>query len=129
MTVNKLKKDNKFRKEIVVEKKHTTSHIGISVLSTPSMIGLIEKTSNEYIQKYLSAVSTTVGTFVNFTHENPVKINEKIIIEGRVDKIVDNKIKLKIKVVRNKDRSTVSRGTHDRYIVNKKKFSKKVRGD
>src|SRR6056297_2126020 len=100
MTVNKLKKDNKFRKEIVVEKKHTTSHIGISVLSTPSMIGLIEKTSNEYIQKYLSAVSTTVGTFVNFTHENPVKINEKIIIEGRVDKIVDNKIKLKIKVVR-----------------------------
>ena len=126
MKTSKLKKGDGFIKEYKVQKQHTTSHIGVSVLSTPSMIGLIEKSSNEFIQDYLEDDYTTVGTLVNFTHENPVLFNDRIAIKGNVMNIEKNKIELKIKVSRKKDSNIVSKGKHVRFIVNKDRFSKKL---
>ena len=129
MKITELKNGDGFIKEYKVQKQHTTSHIGVSVLSTPSMIGLIEKSSNEFIQDYLDDDYTTVGVLVNFTHENPVLLNDRIVIKGNVINIANNKIGLKIRVSRKKDSTIISKGNHDRYIVNKDDFSKKLKGN
>lgn len=125
--MKKLKLNDKFKKEHIVKKNLTTSHVGLRVLSTPSMISLIEKTSNDFIQQYIDVKYTTVGTFVKFSHENPVKINESILIKGKIVNLEKNKIELNITVERKNDGLHISRGTHTRYIINKDDFIKKLK--
>ncbi|TYB31250.1 MAG: hypothetical protein FXF47_05295 [Candidatus Mcinerneyibacterium aminivorans] len=124
-----LKQNQKFKKEYVIDENLTTDHIGIKVLSTPSMIALIEKSSNEFIQKFLDNKHTTVGTFIEFTHEKPLLENDRIIIKGKITTIEGGKIQLDIKVVKKKNKTIISRGKHHRHVVNKDKFINNLKNE
>ncbi|MEM3913307.1 MAG: thioesterase family protein, partial [Desulfurococcaceae archaeon] len=73
--------------EYVVKEEHVAKHVGsgdIGVLSTPSMIAFMERTSMKCVQQYLPQNYTTVGTLVNVRHLNPAPLGGIIKVESKL---------------------------------------------
>jgi predicted thioesterase len=111
--------------EFKVEERFSTGHVGIQVLSTPGMIAMMELASMKLVQPYLDEGSTTVGTRVCIDHKAPAPIgaivsvtSELISVEGR---------KLVFRVSAQWGDKLLGEGSHERFIVNKEKFSAKLK--
>ncbi|MGC9181741.1 thioesterase family protein [Thermogladius sp.] len=114
--------------EFVVEEKHTASHIGsgtVSVLSTPSMIAFMERTSLDCVQKHLPPQYTTVGTMVNVRHLKPAPLGGKVVVKARVVEFDGKRILFEVEALYNNE--TIGKGLHERYVVDKEKFLGKVK--
>ena len=116
------------REEYYVGEEHAASHVGsgdVRVLSTPSMILFMEKTSMKCVEGYLPPGFTTVGTLVNVRHLNPAPVNDKILVESRILRVEGRKIVFEVKAVWRD--VVIGEGVHERYVVNREKFLDKVR--
>ena len=99
-----------------VDDKLVVKHMGgDGVLSTPSMIALMERTSIEAVQAHLPEGHTTVGFEVHVKHfgatpkGKTVKLRAELLeIDGR---------KLRFKVEAHDDDKKVGDGTHRRAII------------
>jgi len=99
-----------------VDDKLVTKHVGgEGVLSTPSMIGLMERAGIEAVQDYLPEGHTTVGFDVHVKHfgatpkGKTVKVRAELLeIDGR---------KLRFRVEAHDDDKKVGDGTHRRAII------------
>jgi len=90
-------------------------HLPVKVLSTPSMIGLIERTCFTCVQPHLEDHETTVGTHVNVSHTGSVRAGEGIKVDARLAEM--NKRRLLFQVEVTGPRGSVSTGTHERAVV------------
>ena len=117
----------KGRLELVVSEEVTAKHIGsgtVLVLATPMMIALMEKTCRTSVKPYLEDGQETVGTHVNVSHDSAVPVGRKVWCESEVVEIDRRKITFKVMVY---DGDTiVGHGTHERFIIDEKKFGEKV---
>jgi len=128
MKVSRLKEGLEVEIEYLVEDKHAASFIGssdVKVLSTPSMICMMEKTSRLLVQRYLPEGQTTVGTKVNVSHIKAVPVGVKIRIKSKLTRIEGRR--LTFDVVAYWRGAKVGMGTHERYIVEKDRFLEKLR--
>ena len=91
------------------------AHIPVKILSTPSMIGLIEQTCYACAQAHLDDGETTVGTHVCVSHTGPARSGETIQV--RVELREMNKRRLKFDVEVSAAAGTISSGTHERAVV------------
>jgi fluoroacetyl-CoA thioesterase len=91
------------------------AHLPRAVLSTPSMIQLIEQTCLVAVQPHLDGNETTVGTHVCVSHEAAVLEGEDFDIVGRLTEI--NRRRLTFEVEVTGPQGVVSRGTHQRAVV------------
>jgi predicted thioesterase len=99
-----------------VDDKLVVKHMGgDGVLSTPSMIGLMERAGIQAVQDHLPAGHTTVGFEVHVKHfgatpkGKTVKLRAELLeIDGR---------KLRFKVEAHDDDKKVGDGTHRRAII------------
>ena len=95
------------------------------VFATGFLVGFLEWACIKAINPHLDFPEVqTVGTHINVSHEaaTPVGLTvtanvELIMIEGR---------KLTFKVEANDGVDLISRGTHERFIINKEKFNTKL---
>ena len=95
------------------------------VFATGFLVGFLEWACIKAINPHLDfPKEQTVGTHINVSHEaaTPVGLTvtanvELIMIEGR---------KLTFKVEANDGVDLISRGTHERFIINKEKFNTKL---
>ena len=118
-----------YQENYLVEYKNTALMMGsgdLEVLSTPSLVSFMENCAKEVVAPYLNEDETTVGISLNMSHVKASKVNaiitchaELVNIEGRV---------LTFKVVAKEFDSLVSELTHQRVIVSKERFMKKVNG-
>jgi fluoroacetyl-CoA thioesterase len=99
-----------------VTREFTTDHLSVAVLSTPGMIGLVEATCLTAVAPYLRERETTVGTHVCVSHEASVREGERFTIRCRLASIEKRRLTFEVEVLGQKGR--VSRGTHQRAIVN-----------
>lgn len=116
------------REEYYVREEHAASHVGsgdVRVLSTPSMILFMERTSMKCVERYLPAGFTTVGTLVNVKHLNPAPINDRILVESRILRVEGRKIVFEVRAIWRD--TVIGEGVHERYVVNKEKFLDKIR--
>lgn len=114
--------------EYVVLSEHAASHVGsgsVSVLSTPSMIAFMERTSLLCVQKLLPEGYTTVGTMVNVRHLRAVPVGERVRVISRVKSVEGRKILFEVEAYRGEE--LVGKGEHERYIVEVSKFLEKAR--
>ena len=114
--------------EFVVEEKHTASHIGsgsVSVLSTPSMIAFMEKTSLDCVQKFLPPQYTTVGTMVNVRHLKPAPVGARVVVKSRIIGFEGRRVLFEVEAIYGNE--VIGRGQHERYIVDKERFLSKVK--
>jgi fluoroacetyl-CoA thioesterase len=90
-------------------------HLPVKVLSTPSMIGLIERTCFACAQPHLDATETTVGTHVNVSHTGAVRAGEPVTVKSRLSAINKRRLTFETEVIG--PRGPVSTGTHERAVV------------
>lgn len=99
------------------------SHLGEgrSVLSTPSMIGLMEKTALESILPHLDENEQSVGTMVHVWHRAAVKTGEPV--QCRTKLVERDRRKLLFEVELRAGDLKVGDGTHERFVVDLDKFN------
>lgn len=95
-------------------------HLPAPVLSTPSMIQLIEATCLTTVQPHLDEGQTTVGTHVCVSHDAGVFVGETITVECRLAEIDRRRLTFETTVTCG-DR-TLSTGTHQRAVIDLSRF-------
>ena len=111
-------------KTITTTDKMGVSHLGEGpgVLSTPSMIGLMEQTCLECSKEHLGETEQTVGTMVHIWHRAALKIGEDVTIRCKL--IEKDRRKLLFEVSATAGDLQVGDGTHERFVVDLSKFNK-----
>lgn len=94
------------------------------VLSTPRMIGMMERAAHQAVQPLLEEGQGTVGTMVNVRHlaATPVGMQVKFLAE-LVE--VDGK-RLRFQVTAWDEKEKIGEGEHERYIINRSKFDQRL---
>src|ERR1700759_3121860 len=88
---------------------------GEGVLSTPSMIGLMERTSIQAVQAHLPEGHTTVGFEVNVKHFGATPKGEKVTIRAELLEVDGRKLRFKVEA--HDEDKKVGEGTHRRAII------------
>jgi predicted thioesterase len=90
-------------------------HLPRVVLSTPSMIGLIEQTCLTSVQGHLDEGETTVGTHVCVSHQAAASEGEDVVYTTRLTAVDRRRLTFEVHV--NGPRGLLSEGTHERAVV------------
>lgn len=101
-------------------------HLPVKVLSTPSMIGLIERTCFACVQPHLEDNETTVGTHVNVSHTGSVRAGESVKVDARLAEI--NKRRLLFQIEVTGPRGSISTGTHERAVIDLNRMTARSEG-
>jgi predicted thioesterase len=110
-------------REITTDSAMGVSHLGDGpgVLSTPSMIGLMERTALESVIAHLDEGEQTVGTMVHVWHRAAVKIGEPVTCRTRL--VERDRRKLIFEVELDAGDLRIGDGTHERFVIDKKRFT------
>jgi len=87
----------------------------LRVLSTPNMIGLIERTAIECVQPYLAPGQATVGTRVDVAHLAGTLVGMTVTITVELTEVDRRKLTFRVAVRDELDEA--GKGTHERFIV------------
>ena len=101
--------------EHTVTTEMTAAHLPVGVLSTPTMIGLIEYTCMEAAAPHLDEQENSVGTAVCVTHQASTALGEAFTVRCVLTSIEKRRINFDVEVVN--ARATVSVGTHQRAVI------------
>jgi predicted thioesterase len=104
-------------REFTVTERMVTRHVGGSggVLTTPSMIGLMEDTAQLVTQPVLPADHTTVGFEVSVRHLAPTPVGGQVTVCAELLEVSGRKLLFRVEA-RHAGR-TIGRGTHRRTII------------
>jgi|PlaIllAssembly_1097288.scaffolds.fasta_scaffold2589456_1 uncharacterized protein (TIGR00369 family) len=97
-----------------------------AVLSTPSMVWLLEHAAQVLAQLHLPAGQTTVGAEVSVRHLAPTPMGMKVRAVVRIEELDGRRIVFSAEVFDEKEK--VGEGRHVRVIVDEKRFAEKVKG-
>ncbi|TXL72444.1 thioesterase [Vineibacter terrae] len=88
---------------------------GDGVLSTPSMIGLMERAAIQAVQAHLPEGQTTVGFEVNVKHFGATPKGQKVTVKAELLEVDGRKLRFKIEA--HDEDKKVGDGTHRRAII------------
>lgn len=97
----------------------------LEVLATPQMIAWMEEASCLCLENQLEPGCTSVGTFMNVSHDKATSIGSEILISSEISKIDDRKICFQVLAM--EDDEIIGKGYHERFIVVEKKFMEKLK--
>ncbi|MGB7540147.1 MAG: thioesterase family protein [Anaerolineales bacterium] len=97
-----------------------------AVLSTPSMVWLVEHAAQVLAQRHLPDGQTTVGAEVFVRHLAPTPLGMRVTAKVRIDEVDGRRIVFSAEVFDEKEK--VGEGRHVRVIVDQKRFMEKVKG-
>jgi fluoroacetyl-CoA thioesterase len=95
-------------------------HLPVKVLGTPNMIGLIEGTCLFATQPFLEKGQATVGTHVCVSHQGAAASGQEIVVRCKLSKIEKRRLTFDVEVTC--DDRLISKGTHQRAIIDTGKF-------
>jgi len=91
--------------------------LGVSVLSTPGMIAMMERTSAMLVYPLLEQGQATVGFEVCVKHVAGALEGTGCIVRSKLVEVIDSrKLRFEVSVVTDDDR-TIGVGTHERRVV------------
>lgn len=99
------------------------AHLGpaAAVLSTPSMIGLMEACCLQAMRPFLSETENTVGTKVCITHDAALRTGEEIIIRAKLAEVKGRRYVWEVTALSADDRK-LGGGTHERAVIDSSRF-------
>lgn len=106
-----------------VEEHHLAAHVGsgdLRVLSTPSMIALMEAAAMHCVAPHLEPSQTTVGGHIAASHLKPTA-HGRIITATATLTAVEGR-KLQFSVTASDEEGLIGEGKHNRFIVDREKF-------
>jgi predicted thioesterase len=95
-----------------------------SVLATPRLIGLIERTAREALVPFLEADERSVGVEVDLRHLAPTPLGEKVVCTARV--ILEDGPQITFHVEARDEHEVIARGLHKRAIIRVGSFARRV---
>jgi fluoroacetyl-CoA thioesterase len=107
----------------------TAKHLGTgtaAVLSTPSIVWLVEHAAQVLAQNHLPDGQTTVGAEVFVRHLAPTPLGMQVTAKVRIDAVDGRRITFTAEVFDEKEK--VADGRHVRVIIDPKRFMDKVKG-
>lgn len=97
---------------------------GARVLSTPHMIGYMERTCRDTVLPLLDAGYDTVGTHVNIAHLAAAPMGMAVTFQAEVTGVLDRRIQFRVEAWDEKEK--IGEGTHERAIINIAKFATRL---
>jgi len=94
------------------------------VLSTPHLIGYLERTSRDTVLPLLDEGFDTVGTHVNIFHRAAAPIGSVVTFISEITAVQDRRVQFK--VTAKTDGELVGEGTHERAIINVARFAIRI---
>lgn len=95
-----------------------------AVLSTPKLIGLIERTARESLYPFLEANERTVGGEIEIRHLAPTPLGQNVTITTRVIHAEGKAVDFQFEV--RDEHEVIARGLHKRGVINVESFAKRV---
>lgn len=109
--------------KLIVDRHHTALSVGsgdLNVLSTPTMIALMENAAMLSVAPHLPAGHTTVGAHINVNHLRPTPMGDEIEATAKLVRIEGKKLYFTLTATQND--TIIGSGEHMRVIVNVEKF-------
>jgi fluoroacetyl-CoA thioesterase len=78
--------------ETAIDEAMVTGHVAPAVLSTPTLVRLLEEACAGLTRPHLAADRTTVGTKVCVTHQAAAHVGELLTVTGRATGVVRNRV-------------------------------------
>ena len=97
---------------------------GARVLSTPHMIGYMERTCRNLALPMLEEGFDTVGTHVNVSHIAAAPLGIEVIFKAEVAGFTEKRVQFKVQAWDEKEK--IGEGTHERGIINVAKFAARM---
>lgn len=122
-----MEKGIKFSIERTVTPEMTARVMGsgtLDVFATPAMIALIEETAWKSVSNHLDDGQATVGTNLKIEHIAPTPVGMKVTCNTELIEVDSRRLVFNVSV--SDDKGEVGRGTHERFIINEKKFQLKA---
>ena len=122
-----LKTGIKGHQELVVTQELTAKNMGsgvMDVFATPAMLALMEKTAFTSVAEYLNEGCGSVGTKVDIEHVASSPVGMKITCESELIEVEGRKLVFKVEAY--DEKGLIGKGTHERFIVENKKFQEKT---
>lgn len=107
-----------YQDEVVVEYGQTAAAFGnegVEVVSTPSLIGMLEMASVRLLERHLEAGQSSVGTRVCVDHVGAAPTGAKVIAKTTVTSIEGKRLSFDVEA--SWDGKVIMKGTHDRAVV------------
>jgi predicted thioesterase len=90
--------------------------IGVSVLSTPGMIGMMERSATRLVYRELPEGKATVGFEVCIKHVSGAVEGARCTATARLTEVIDGR-KLRFDVEVREGERTIGIGTHERRVI------------
>ncbi|HVV71976.1 MAG TPA: thioesterase family protein [Verrucomicrobiae bacterium] len=94
------------------------------VLSTPQMIGNMERTCRNLVLDFLEPGQDTVGTHVDVYHLAAAPMGTTVTFRAEILEVEKRRVKFKVECVDEKEK--LGEGTHERAIINVASFAAKM---
>lgn len=122
-----LKEGIKGREERVVDESNSAKTLGsgtLDVFATPAMVALMEETAWKSVQSELEDGQGTVGISLDIKHVSATPLGMKVYCESELAQIDGKKLLFTVKAF--DERGMIGEGTHERFIVDNRKFQTKT---
>jgi fluoroacetyl-CoA thioesterase len=113
---------------VATDLKHAVEFAGDgmpAVVSTPSLVGFLERTARQVLAPHLDADERSVGIELDIRHLAPTAVGQTIHCAARVIAIEGTKISFQIEA--RDDHEVIVRGLHKRAVIRTDSFSKRVK--
>jgi len=113
---------------LTVSAEHTAEALGsgnVPVLSTPSLVALVEQAAVNAVGNRLAAGETSVGTRIEISHLAATAIGQEVRAEARLI-VVDGR-RMTFHVAAYDAQEKIAEGTHDRVVIDEQRFLERVR--
>ena len=113
--------------QFVVEQKHLIDFAtdGMpAVLSTPNLIGLLERTARKALEPFLDADERSVGIEIELRHLAPTPLGAQVTCITRVIQVDGKKVNFQIEA--KEGNQLIARGVHRRAVVRMQSFANQV---
>jgi len=95
-----------------------------AVLSTPSLIGLLERAARQALQPFLDADEASVGTEIELRHFAATPLGQQVTCTARIIRVEAAQIGFQIEA---RDRhELIARGLHQRAVIHIESFARHV---
>jgi fluoroacetyl-CoA thioesterase len=94
------------------------------VLSTPRMIGNMERTAHNTIQPFLKEGQGSVGTVVNVSHQAATPVGMQVRFRAEVIEIDGKRVRFKVEAWDTLEK--IGEGEHVRFIIDKHRFNERL---
>jgi len=95
-----------------------------AVLSTPVLIGWLERTAREMLEPFLAPDERTVGAEVEVRHFAPTPLGQRIICTARVIHAEGGQITFQVEA--RDQHELIARGLHKRAVIQVESFARRV---